>query len=497
MRSSFLSRIFGVIGWVIFLPNFVSAQWSVEALPSVNGAVSPLWCNGKWICYAQGQKAKNQNGTWLEQWERKCFNWQNKALPFQLDQDWMRLHQASDYLCITEQGVIFSKSISKELKGPKRLFCWNGKSEVLIPTGDHNGDDMHPAWDEGTQTLFFSSNRSGGMGGFDLYRMHWKEGLWSEVAQLQPSVNSAEDERFCSVWKGDLYFSTKSQMGDWDIFKSPREGAWTMKWQLEAPINSDFDDIQWVPYDDGWGGLVSNRNQSTSQLFFLRRQFEQKKVCFFSTSGSVLEIAGCDIDNKVIQLNKSESCILIPIEKQLNFTLRDSMGAVVPFGNLLVRDEWGRSLAQGIMNAMGKWEWSYLPFQFSGISILQWPDESLLAINEAGPDEWIGGAHPSLNGSIFFESGSADLTTDHQLILDQWALFLKHQPTVNVLVSGFADAKGAEDLNVKLALSRAMRTQNYLIQQGVSISQLVMDYSGKSVSKKVKSERKVTLSILP
>jgi len=475
----------------------MGAQWKLEAITSEKGTVSPLWCSGIEMCYSQGIKAKNQDGTWMEKWERKMSPMNNQELPFQMSSDWMMRHQATEYCCLSGKGVFFSKYVYPEKKASSRLFFWDGQSEVLLPTGQHDGDDMHPAWDEKTQTLFFSSNRQGGYGGFDLYRMHWKEGVWSEVAILQSTVNSAEDERYCTVWKGDLYFSTKTESGDWDIFKSPLEGAWTMKWQMEAPINSERDDIQWIPYDDGWGGLVSNRSEGSTKLFFLKRQYEQRRVCLFGPSGAKVEIEGLNVETFSVSLNDHQSCLSIPIEKSLKYTLRDSLGMPIPFGYLLIRDEHGRSLAQGIMDANGQWEWSYLPFHFSSMSLLQWQDESLLALSQNSPNEWGGVGLSNLEGVIYFESGASDWKDEDQSRLEEWANYLIHHKTTKIQIKGFADAKGKEDFNERLALARAMKVQDFLIQKGVSISQLDMDYSGRSASKQSNQERKVTLSILP
>jgi hypothetical protein len=43
-------------------------------------------------------------------------------------------------------------------------------------------------------TLYFISNRSGGQGGFDIYRSVFRSGAWSEPVNLGPSINSPADE---------------------------------------------------------------------------------------------------------------------------------------------------------------------------------------------------------------------------------------------------------------------------------------------------------------
>lgn len=98
-------------------------------------------------------------------------------------------------------------------------------------------------------TFYFSSNRKGGYGGFDIYRVKkLPNGEWSLPLNMGPSINTPldEDAPFIHPNNKTLYFSSKGHknMGGYDIFKSELiERKWTVPENLGMPTNSTKDDI--------------------------------------------------------------------------------------------------------------------------------------------------------------------------------------------------------------------------------------------------------------
>jgi outer membrane protein OmpA-like peptidoglycan-associated protein len=475
--------------------NGALAQWSSMNIQVSKDYVNPFWCTGADEIYTFARKSNRDNGTWLEEWDRLGKYDHSLQYPFNWSEEWMTIHGADDYVCFSEMGIFFSRSSHEKGKMESQILLWDGHEETLIPTGNNGSQDVHPAWDSKTQTLFFSSNRAGGFGGFDIYRIHLTEGRWSEWARLGVTVNSIYDDKFCSVWKGDLYFSSMNDEGNRDIYKSPLEGAWSMKWQMEYPINSEYEELQWVMFSDDYGGLVSSRESKKTQLYCFKKQQETKRICLFTENDLVVKISGMNHEDCFINTNRGENCMEIPIERQLTFSILDLDGHMVPYGFLIIRDENGRPLAQGVTDKDGKWSWAYFPFQFSGLSLLNVMDESLLASNQK---EWFGSiTSAKLKGELFFENGSSELNDVSERSLEDWVVYLKGSESQKVLIVGYADKKGSDHLNQKLSMLRALKVQDYLLSRGVSISQLELANQTEGASRRNNSERKVTLSLLP
>ena len=99
------------------------------------------------------------------------------------------------------------------------------------------------------KTFYFSSNKEGGFGGFDLYRViRFPNGEWSDAVNLGEGVNTPldEDAPFIHPDGKTLYFSSKGHenMGGFDVFKAQFiDEKWTNTTNLGAPTNTSKDDI--------------------------------------------------------------------------------------------------------------------------------------------------------------------------------------------------------------------------------------------------------------
>ncbi len=98
--------------------------------------------------------------------------------------------------------------------------------------------------------IYFSSNREGGYGGYDIYESEYLgNGKWTFPRNLGPTVNSEYDEESPYLLNDGitLYFSANgySSRKDYDIYETilGDDGFFSEPERLEAPINTDFDDL--------------------------------------------------------------------------------------------------------------------------------------------------------------------------------------------------------------------------------------------------------------
>ena len=97
------------------------------------------------------------------------------------------------------------------------------------------------------QRLYFSSDREGGLGGFDIYYIQRLPiGGWSAPVNIGPSINTPKDDMYPMLMDDGqtLYFSSNGHlgMGDMDIFKAKAisEIDWAKPVNLGYPINPFF-----------------------------------------------------------------------------------------------------------------------------------------------------------------------------------------------------------------------------------------------------------------
>ncbi len=105
------------------------------------------------------------------------------------------------------------------------------------------------------QQLLFSSNREGGMGGFDIYRsFRLPNGHWGEPRNVGPEINSEydEDSPVFHPTQPLLYFSSAGHntMGGMDIFYSQineEDSSFVGAMNIGYPINTPDDDLYFIP----------------------------------------------------------------------------------------------------------------------------------------------------------------------------------------------------------------------------------------------------------
>jgi Tol biopolymer transport system component len=112
-------------------------------------------------------------------------------------------------------------------------------------------------------TLYFSSNREGGFGGFDLYMsVKILDGSWSNPVNLGSEINTPMDESAPVIADGGrkLFFCSKGHntMGGYDIFVSKKiNGIWRSPENLGYPLNTTDDDLFFFPIGNGLKGFIS------------------------------------------------------------------------------------------------------------------------------------------------------------------------------------------------------------------------------------------------
>jgi tetratricopeptide (TPR) repeat protein len=117
-----------------------------------------------------------------------------------------------------------------------------------------------------TSEIYFTSNRPGGYGGKDIYRIKkLPNGRWAAPFNLGPTINTMYDEDAPYLHPDGLtlYFSSKgfNSMGEYDVFKSVlnlETNAFSTPENLGYPINGVGNDIFFVLSVDGQRGYYSS-----------------------------------------------------------------------------------------------------------------------------------------------------------------------------------------------------------------------------------------------
>lgn len=147
------------------------------------------------------------------------------------------------------------------------------------------------------KVMYFASNRPGGIGGTDIYKVEKQTGgQWGAPVNLGPTINTPYDEEapFIHPDKKTLYFSSDghNSMGGDDIFKAIYEkGRWTAPINMGIPINTPYNDSYFALSADGKKGYFSSDRPGGSggqDIYFLGIPEEQGIVPLTMMKGKIL-----------------------------------------------------------------------------------------------------------------------------------------------------------------------------------------------------------------
>lgn len=139
--------------------------------------------------------------------------------------------------------------------------------ELMTPQINTESHEPSASIAPGGQEIYFTSDRPGGFGGRDIYRIRrLPNGQWSLPLNLGPMVNTVHDEDapFMHSDGITLFFCSNGHntMGGYDIFKTTLTDAdmngWAAPENMGYPLNTVNDDIYFCLSDDGRTGYFSS-----------------------------------------------------------------------------------------------------------------------------------------------------------------------------------------------------------------------------------------------
>ncbi len=200
----------------------------------------------------------------------------SKAKPFSVNINTMT-HDAGVTFA-PDGGIIFYRTDEKKTGGDLYIShrTTDDWQEAKILTGRINSEycESSACFSPNGGMIIFSSDKPGGYGGKDLYRIiKFSDSLYSMPLNLGPKINTEYDEDGPFL-HGDtlaLYFSSKGHntMGGYDIFKAAYDssGSFRAPVSLDPPFNSTADDIYYVLTKNGETSYLSSNRSGNFDIY--------------------------------------------------------------------------------------------------------------------------------------------------------------------------------------------------------------------------------------
>jgi outer membrane protein OmpA-like peptidoglycan-associated protein/Tol biopolymer transport system component len=336
--------------------------------------------------------------------------------------------------------------------------------------------DSQPAISPDGSTLYFSSNRPGGFGGYDIWKTTLKDdGTWTKPENLGADINTSYDENtpFIHPDGQTLYFSSDGWpgFGNKDIFFS-RLGAdqkWTTPVNIGYPINTFNEETGLIVTPDGQEGLFSSNLKDgfgDLDLYRFKMPADAKPQRITYVKGTVRDKEShTPLESTVLVVDlKSKK------KQYFDYTSKET-------GTFLAVMPIGGSYALNV----------------STDGYLFYSDHFELndSINRNKPVELVvylekikTGLNTTLK-NIFFDTNKYELLPTSVTELATLVELLKQNPQVSIEIQGFTDDIGNNDQNLELSKNRAKAVYDYLVSHGVKQERL--DFKGFGEAKPVAS----------
>jgi len=324
---------------------------------------------------------------------------------------------------------------------------------------DGNYSNMHPSFDAKNQTLYFSSDRPGGFGGMDIYRVRVNsDGRFGEAQNLGAAINTASDEVFPYVYREDVVFFSrkrKEESGALDVMMGQKEADEWISRALGAPFLSDADDFSFsIDPNTKLGFLSSNRSDGVGKddnyYFLYRPQLKGVEDSYSFTQDTLFVDAEGVLENdQVLMLSEDPLQAIIDKtvileEKTANGSLQlnsDGSFYYLVSNPLILEDQFSYRL-QSEFNTSAP-----IRVTLKGSEAVQTKRE---AINF--------NLRP-----IYYKFNESELWTVYQDRFDEVVAVLDQYPELKLIIKAYTDARGSAAYNQKLSEERAASIKNYLV----------------------------------
>lgn len=331
------------------------------------------------------------------------------------------------------------------------------------PFNNKEFSSSHPAISPDGKTLYFSSDRPGGMGNADLYKVAINEdGTFGEPENLGEGINTEGREVFPFVdANGTLYFSSDAHLGlgGLDVFSAPAKGnEFGEVKNLGLGINSSSDDFAFSFNPETEEGYVSSNR------------------------------AGGKGSDDIYKIKKIESCDL-----PINVLVVDaSTNEPISDARIDLYDNRENKLKSQSTDADGNSEVLVVCDQDHVVQVFKEGYESnaetVAGFNEGEEnitialrpiDDIVEGNIVKLN-TIYFDFDRHNIKPQAAFELDKLVELMKKNENMVIKVEGHTDNRGSAAYNLNLSDRRAKSTVQYVISKGISKDRISGEGFGES-----------------
>jgi len=372
---------------------------------------------------------------------------------------------------LTKWGISGDKKLAAIYSSSKTNDGWSEPVKLGESINANGANTQQPFVTADGKYLLFSSNRTGGQGGYDLWYAPLENGTAGTPVNMGAAINTSYDEQAPAYHEASasLIFSSNGRvgMGGYDFFRSKGNiGNWTEPVNMGYPVNSVKDDIYMVSRGSAKNNVLENVMLSSDrdavcclELFALQKVRPLRQL-----SGRVLScdpskpLSGATVTIVDPASNKTIYTKEVGADGTYSFTMEDHQPLKV------------QAEAKGfISNAANVGT----PADLEEES-MRYPDLCLVPEAPKVDEKFV-------IENVYYDFNKADLKPESYPALDEVVRMLNTYPNMAIELGAHTDSKGSDTYNMKLSEARAQSVVKYLVEKGISAERLVAKGYGEAM----------------
>lgn len=360
---------------------------------------------------------------------------------------------------------LFEKDKSKRLKygqvGLYKAIKVNGKwSEITpLPFNSKSYSNSNPSLNKDNNTLYFSSNMPGSVGGYDIWKVKMNsDGSYSKPENLGNKINTPGDEGFPFITDdGILFFASNglTGFGGLDVFSADLNvnGAPV---NLGKPVNSEKDDFAFSFNKEKNGGYLSSNRSGDDTIYASVPVCQAQIVTVVKNAKTGVLLANArvvilDDKNNVLEtkISNEKGEVVYDVECQRAYIVEVYKDGFITKSFPVAKIKGGKVTIDAAIDP---------------IDVIITDTEIIL-------------------NPIYFEYDKSNITKQGAAELDKLVYVMSQNTKLVIYAKSHTDSRGSDKYNLDLSERRAKSTVQYVISKGIDPSRISGNGFGESQPK--------------
>lgn len=318
---------------------------------------------------------------------------------------------------------------------------------ISLPINNPEYSNRNPSISTDGKTLYFSSNRPGGHGGEDLWKVSIQGNSYNNIENLGAKINSSNNESFpCITDDNQLYYSSDSPdgLGGLDVYKV-NLFLGSEPQNLKSPINSSSDDFSFNYNDDKKIAFFSSNRDGNDDIFIANL------ICKAYANITIKDNeTGEKINNTKMVLSNNKN--IVKDFKNSETTTRFTIDCDKDYSVTITKAGYNdyvynieKPVDGGELNIDIKLDPNKKPIITATEVILQ---------------------------PIYFDFNKSNITEQGAEELNKLVTVMNEHPDMVLFVKSHTDNKGNATYNLNLSNKRANATVEYILSKGINSSRI-------------------------